>query len=152
MLPIPPLAYGKRGIAMQVKFGALPGVYKTGEKFSDVLAWNHYGTETIPPRPVLRIAAENILSSPEMKKHIQAYFKNVMEYTRRGRVQDLKDIETKMLTALGQQVAAEAKRIIEQNSGELQYNAPATVRKKGIDKPLYETGELEKHLSYEVTE
>lgn len=138
---------------MQVKFGALPGVHKeSGEKFSDILAWNHFGTETIPPRPVLRIAAENILSSPEMKKHVQAYFKNVIEYSKRGRLQDLKDIETKMLTALGQQVAAEAKRIIERNSGELQHNAPATVAHKGFDKPLYETGELQKKLSYEVSE
>jgi len=137
---------------MQVKLGALPGVYKTGEKFSDVLAWNHYGTETIPPRPVLRIAAENVLSSPEMKKHMKAYFKNVMEYSKRGRTQDVKDIETKMLTALGQQVAAEAKRIIERNSGELQHNAPGTVAKKGFDKPLFESGELIKKLSYEVTE
>ena len=137
---------------MQVKFGALPGVYKTGEKFSDVLAWNHYGTETIPPRPVLRIAAENILSSPAMKKHMKAYFKNVMAYSKRGRTQDVKDIEAKMLTALGQQVAAEAKRIIERNSGELQHNAPSTVLKKGFDKPLFESGELIKHLSYEVSE
>jgi len=137
---------------MQVKFGALPGVYKTGEKFSDVLAWNHFGTETIPPRPVLRVAAENILSSPEMKKHMKAYFKNVMEYAKRGRLGDLKDVETKMLTALGQQVAAEAKRIIENNDGSLQHNAPATFAKKGFNKPLYETGQLEKHLSYEVME
>ena len=138
---------------MIVKFGALPGVHKkTGEKFSDVLARNHYGTETIPPRPVLRIAAENILSSPEMKKHMKAYFKNVIEYTRRGRLNDLKDVETKMLTALGQQVAAEAKRIIDRNSGELQHNAPATVAKKGFDKPLFETGEMKKKISYEVTE
>jgi hypothetical protein len=137
---------------MQVKFGALPGAYKNGMTYAEILAIQHYGSETIPPRPVLRIAAENILSSPEMKKHMQAYFKNVMEYAKRGRTEDLKTIETKMLTALGQQVAAEAKRIIERNSGELQHNAPATVRKKGIDKPLYETGELEKHLSYEVVE
>ena len=137
---------------MFVKFGALPGVYKTGEKFSDVLAWNHHGTETIPPRPVLRIAAENIMSSPAMKKHMQAYFRNVMEYSKRGRAQDLKDVETKMLTALGQQVAAEAKRIIDRNSGELQHNAPATVAKKGFDRPLFETGEMKKHLSYEVSE
>ena len=138
---------------MQVKLGALPGVHKkTGAKFSDILAWNHYGTETIPPRPVLRIAAENILSSPEMKKHMKAYFKNVIEYTRRGRLNDLKDVETKMLTALGQQVAAEAKRIIERNSGELQHNAPSTIAKKGENHPLYETGELKKKISYEVTE
>jgi len=134
-----------------VKFGALPGVYKTGEKFSDVLTWNPFGTETIPPRPVLRIAAENVLSSSEMKKHVKAYFKNMIEYAKRGRLQDMMDAETKMLTALGQQVAAEAKRIIEAG-GELQHNAPATVLKKGFDRPLYETGQLAKHLSYEVTE
>lgn len=137
---------------MQVRFGALPGQYKDGPSFAEVLAWQHYGTETIPPRPVLRIAAENILSSPEMQKHLKAYFKNVMEYAKRGRTEDLKTIETKMMTALGQQIAAEAKRIIERNSGELQHNAPATVAHKGFDKPLYETGQLEKHLSYEVTE
>ena len=137
---------------MQVRFGALPGKYKDGMTYAEILAINHYGTETIPPRPVLRIAAENILSSPEMKKHMQAYFKNVMEYAKRGRTQDLKDIETKMLTALGQQVAAEAKRIIDRNGGELQHNAPSTVLKKGFDKPLFESGELKKKISYEVTE
>jgi len=138
---------------MQVRFGALPGVYKTGEKFSDVLAWNHYGTETIPPRPVLRIAAENILSSPEMKKHLDAFVHNMIEYAKRGRLKDMKDAETNMLQALGEQIAAEAKRIIENNDGTLQHNAPSTAaRKKVGDKPLYETGQLEKHLSYEVTE
>lgn len=137
---------------MQVRLGALPGAYKSGMTYAEILAIQHYGSETIPPRPVLRIAAENILSSPEMKKHMKAYFKNVMEYSRRGRTEDLKTIETKMLTALGQQVAAEAKRIIERNSGELQRNAPSTISKKGFDKPLYEEGQLEKHLSYEVTE
>ncbi|MCK9432555.1 MAG: hypothetical protein M0R00_06325 [Candidatus Omnitrophica bacterium] len=137
---------------MQVKFGALPGVYKTGEKFSDILAYNHFGTETIPPRPVLRIAAENILSSPAMKKHMKAYFKNVTEYSKRGRTQDAKDAETEMLTALGQQVAAEAKRIIK-DGGELQHNAPSTIAKKGSGKPpLFDKGELIKKLSYEVTE
>ena len=138
---------------MQVRFGALPGKYKDGPSFADVLAWNHYGTETIPPRPVLRIAAENILSLPKMKDRIDAYFRNVVEYTKRGRLKDLKDIEIKLLDDLGKQIAAEAKRIIERNSGELQHNAPATAaRKKVGNKPLYETGQLEKHLSYEVSE
>ena len=137
---------------MFVKLGALPGVYKNGMTYAEILAINHYGSETIPPRPVLRIAAENVLSSPEMKKHMKAYFKNVMEYSKRGRTQDLKDIEAKMLTALGQQVAAEAKRIIK-DGGELQHNAPSTVLKKGEGKPpLYDTGELLKKLSYEVSE
>jgi hypothetical protein len=136
---------------MFVKLGALPGTYENGEKISDVLSYNHYGTETIPPRPVLRIAAERLLSTSEMKKHLKAYMDNIAEYAKRGRKSDMKEAEIKMLTALGQQAKAEAKRVIE-NGGILQHNAPATVAKKGFNKPLYETGKLEKHLSYEVSD
>lgn len=136
---------------MQVKLGALPGVYKTGEKFSDVLAWNHYGTETIPPRPVLRIAAER-LSTKFVKERLEAYLKNVVEYTKRGRLADVKQAEKAFLQDLGRQTVAEAKRIIK-DGGELQHNAPATILKKGEGKPpLYDTGELLKKLSYEVSE
>lgn len=138
---------------MFVKFGALPGQYKNGMTYAEILAIQHYGSETIPPRPVLRIAAENILSSPKMKKHLKAYSKNMIEYAKRGRIKDMEDAEEKMLQALGKQIAAEAKRIIENNDGTLQHNAPSTAaRKKVGDKPLYETGQLEKHLSYEITE
>lgn len=136
---------------MQVKLGALPGVYKTGEKFSDVLAWNHYGTETIPPRPVLRIAAER-LSTKFVKERLEAYLKNVVEYTKRGRLADVKQAEKAFLQDLGRQTVAEAKRIIK-DGGELQHNAPSTIAKKGSGKPpLFDKGELIKKLSYEVTE
>lgn len=130
---------------MHVRLGALAGVYKTGEKFSDVLAWNHYGTDTIPPRPVLRIAAER-LSQKFVKERMKAYMTNVLRNPR-----DAKRLETVLLQDLGRQAVAEAKRIID-SGGELQHNAPATVRKKGFDKPLFESGELQKKLSYEVSE
>lgn len=136
---------------MQVRLGALPGEYENGEKFSDVLAINHYGSETIPPRPVMRMAAEKVLSTKEMKKHLKAFADNMVEYSKRGRKSDMKEAEIKMLTAIGQQAAAEAKRIIK-DGGELQHNAPSTVAKKGFNKPLYENGDLIKKLSYEVTE
>ena len=135
---------------MNVKLGALPGTYENGKKFSDVLAINHYGSETIPPRPVLRIAAER-LSQKFVKERLEEYLSNVVEYSKRGRVQDVKRAEVVFLQDLGRQAVAEAKRIIE-NGGELQHNAPATVAKKGFNKPLYETGELVKKLSYEVSE
>ena len=137
---------------MQVKLGALPGTYENGEKISDVLSYNHYGTETIPPRPVLRIAAERLSSTSEMKKHLKAYTDNIAEYAKRGRKSDMKEAEIKMLTALGQQAKAEAKRVIE-NGGILQHNAPSTIAKKGEGKPpLRDEGILEKHLSYEVSD
>ena len=135
---------------MFVKLGALPGTYENGMKYSDVLAINHYGAPLIPPRPVLRMAAER-LSQKFVKERLEEYLSNIVEYSKRGRVQDVKRAEVVFLQDLGRQAVAEAKRIIE-NGGELQRNAPATIAKKGFNKPLYETGELEKHLSYEVSE
>ena len=130
---------------MQVRIGALPGKYENGETVADVLAYNHYGTETIPPRPVLRIAAER-LSEKFVKERLKAFLINTVRNRK-----DAKRLEVVFLQDLGRQAVAEAKRIIE-SGGELQHNAPATVAKKGFDKPLYETGELEKKLSYEVVE
>lgn len=136
---------------MQVNLGVKLAKYKDGTKLADVMGWNHYGTETIPPRPVLRIAAEKVQNSKEfIEEHLTPYLINVISYTKAGRKQDLKEIETKLLTYLGQQSVSEAKKII--NAGmELQENAPKTIQKKGFDQPLYETGLMIKNLGFEVT-
>ena len=131
-------------MSKQVNFGATPGSYEGGEKFSDVLAWNHHGTETIPPRPVLRIAAERIV--PKNKDRIKAFLHNLITNPK-----DSDRLETVLLTTLGQQVVAEAKRMIDGVEG-LQPNAPATIKQKGFNRPLYVNGDLEKHIGYEVTE
>ena len=136
---------------MYVKLGALPGAYENGMKYSDVLAINHFGSETIPPRPVLRMAAER-LGEKFVKEHLEEYLSNIVEYSKRGRMADVKRAEVVFLQALGKQAAAEAKRIIEAG-GELQHNAPSTIAKKGEGKPpLKDTGQLLKHLSYEISE
>ena len=98
---------------MQVNIGALPGSYKTGEKYSQVLAWNHYGTKTIPPRPVLRIAAERIIEKDKSKGdkgRIRTYLDQLLKQP----PSQHKRLETVLLTSLGRQMAAEAKRIIEE--------------------------------------
>ena len=129
---------------MELKLGALEGHYPDGTKFSDVLAWNHYGTETIPPRPVLRVAAEQTI--PMNKQRIEAFINNLMANPR-----DAKRLETVLLQSLGAQTVANAKKIIE-GVRDLQHNAPKTVTKKGFDKPLYVNGDLERHLGYEISE
>lgn len=136
---------------MEVRLGVKPATYEDGTKLSDVMTWNNYGTETIPPRPVFQIAAEKIISSKEMKKHIKAYFDNYKTYIKVGRREDIDKAELVLLTAIGSQSIAEARRIINSRS-ELQGNAPSTVAKKGFDKPLYETGLMIKNLGFEVTE
>ena len=136
---------------MQVNLGVKLAKYKDGTKLADVMGWNHYGTETIPPRPVLRIAAEKVQNSKEfIEEHLTPYLINVISYTKAGRKQDLKEIETKLLTYLGQKSVSEAKKII--NAGmELQENELKTIQKKGFDQPLYETGLMIKNLGFEVT-
>ena len=132
---------------MQLLFGVKSAEYEDGTSLADVMTWNHYGTETIPPRPVLRIAAENVMSNnEEIKKALNAYFKNILENPN-GAAEG----EKEMLRKIGVQVIKEAKRIIEAGN-ELQENAPGTVKKKGFDKPLYETGLLIKNLGYDYEE
>lgn len=130
---------------MFVKLGALPGSYKDGITYAEVLAINHYGSPTIPPRPVLRMAAEK-LSAKFVKERLQAYMINVVRNPK-----DAKRLETVFLQDLGRQTITEAKKIID-SGGELQRNSPATIAKKGFNRPLYETGELQKKLSYEIAE
>lgn len=131
---------------MQLLFGVKPAKYEDGTSLADVMTWNHYGTETIPPRPVLRIAAENVMSRDDIKDALAVYFHNVVMNPG-----DATKIEKEMLRKIGVQVIKEAKRIIEAGN-ELQENAPSTVKKKGSNKPLYETGILLKNLGYDYEE
>jgi hypothetical protein len=136
---------------LEIHLGALPGNYESGESFSEVLSWNHYGSDTIPPRPVLRIAAEKTIeklsrSEGMVKSIVEAFMDNLLRNPG-----DAKKLEREFLRKIGSQSIAEAKRIID-NITDLQSNAPATVAKKHFNQPLYENGDLEKHLSYEIVE
>jgi hypothetical protein len=128
---------------MQLLFGVKAAKYEDGTSLADVMIWNHYGTETIPPRPVLRIAAENVMEREDIKDALGVYFHNVVMNPK-----DAVKIEKEMLRKIGVQVIKEAKRIIE-SGNELQENAPGTIRHKGFNKPLYETGLLIKNLGYD---
>lgn len=131
---------------MNLLFGVKPAKYPDGTSLADVMTFNHYGTETIPPRPVLRIAAENVMERGDIKDALAVYFRNVLVNPR-----DAEKLEKEMLRKIGVQVIKEAKRIIESES-ELLENAPATIKAKGFNKPLYETGLLLKNLGYDYGE
>lgn len=128
---------------MQILLGVKPAKYEDGTSLADVMTYNHYGTQFIPPRPVLRIAAENVMNKEEIKEALAVYFHNVLVNPK-----DADKLEKEMLRKIGIQVIKEAKRIIEAGN-ELQENAPSTVKHKGFNKPLYETGLLLKNLGYD---
>jgi hypothetical protein len=129
---------------MELHLGNKAATYDKGIRLSDIMAWCHFGTETMPPIPVLRISAENIKA--ENKDRIKAYFQNILFAKTDS---DRERLDTVLLTSLGQQMAAEARRIIDAGE-QLQHNAPATVRAKGFDQPLYVDGTMAKNISYEV--
>ncbi len=129
---------------MQLHLGIKEFTKPNGVNSGDLLRWMHYGTELIPPRPVLRNAAETVI--PKNKVRFKAYFTNLLRNPK-----DAKKLETVLLQTLGAQCVAEAKAEIDASEG-LQHNAPSTVAKKGFDKPLFETGEFQKNLAYEVVE
>lgn len=131
---------------MQLLFGVKPAKYEDGTSLADVAIWNFYGTETILPRNVLRIAAENVMGRGEIGDALAVYFHNLLVNPK-----DADKLEKEMLRKIGVQVIKEAKRIIEAG-GELQHNAPSTVKRKGFNKPLYEKGLLKNNLGYDYEE
>ena len=110
------------------------GVYEDGTDVVDVAMFNEYGTSKIPARPFLR----------------QSFERHKTEY-----VLECEKIYTYMIK--GNKISGEIRKfgqkvkqdiVDEIERGEFVPNAPSTVRKKGFNKPLYETGLMEKSISY----
>lgn len=129
---------------MELRLGVRNVARPDGVAMGDLLFWLHFGTETSPPRPVLRIAAEKVI--PNNKERFKAFFTNCV---RNPNVKDAERAEVVLLQSIGAQCISEAKKMIDSSEG-LQHNAPATVAKKGFDKPLFEKGIFQKNLAYEI--
>ena len=108
---------------------------------------NEYGTETIPPRPAFRIGLER--SVTKNKKLIDAALKNITNHLLTGRKDSIQRQLTQALTQIGKSAKKETKDIIKQ--GSMSPNAPLTIKKKGFDHPLWETGLLHDSVEYLVS-
>jgi len=122
--------------------------YPDGVSLHDVAIWNEFGTKTAPPRPAFRMGMERGIG--KSKKIITAQLANIARGALRGKAgkADNNKRMKVLLTALGKSAVKETKDIIQR--GETAHNAPATVKKKGFDHPLFETGLLKKNVSYLV--
>lgn len=122
-------------------------VYKDGTPLADVAKWNEYGTELIPPRPSFRMGAEK--SIKKNTKNITAYLQTMAQVALSSKKVNKKQIDkllVDLLDTIGEDAVKQTKKIIQ--SGETVNNAPATVKKKGFDHPLYETGFLLKNVEF----
>ena len=107
-----------------------------GESVAQVAFWNEYGTASIPPRPFFRNTIAQ--HKDEWPKQAAA----LME-ANGGDVRQT-------LELMGEGVKGQIVETIQDFSEPP--NAAATVKKKGFDKPLIDTGTLWRSIDYEVTD
>ena len=121
------------------------GVLRTAGKSADrktnlvdIAVWNEYGTRRIPSRPFLRTAAD---------KNQKDWAKLAQQVG--GRVIDGTMSAEQGLELIGNKMVGDIQQVIG-NRSLLAPNAPATVRRKGSDAPLIDTGQLRQAISFEV--
>ncbi len=133
---------------IKLEFGVTNNKYpEKNISVGQVAIINEYGTETIPPRPAFRIGLER--SVAKNKKLIDAALKNITNHLLTGRKDSIERQLTQALTQIGRSAKKETKDIIKQ--GSMTPNAPLTIRKKGFDHPLWETGLLHDSVEYLVS-
>jgi hypothetical protein len=121
--------------------GILPaqveGLHGEGpETIGDVAGWMEFGTPTVPERSFIRSFWDE--SDEYVREQLYLQLKN------RPRI----FINWKsVLSGVGTWVVTEMRKRMQDIPPEL---AESTVRKKGHDRPLYDTGELEEAISFEV--
>ena len=133
---------------IKLEFGVTNNKYpEKNISVGQVAIINEYGTETIPPRPAFRIGLER--SVTKNKKLIDAALKNITNHLLTCRKDSIERQLTQALTQIGKSAKKETKDIIKQ--GSMSPNAPLTIKKKGFDHPLWETGLLHDSVEYLVS-
>ncbi len=127
----------KRLNKKSVKAGVFSDAGKedNGTPIVDVAIYNEYGTRFIPSRPFVRIATE---------KNKKMWLDGAEQV-----VDNVIDGQKANFSNLGKQMVENIREVIG-DKGLLVPNAPSTIRRKGHDLPLIETGKLKKSIRFEV--
>lgn len=113
-------------------------VSEDGVDLADIALWNELGTASAPSRPFLRKSVdeneEKIISFGQLQ---------AKRLTQGATAQEV-------LTALGvMQKGLVQEKIVD---GDFEPNAPSTIKKKGSDKPLIDTGDMRRSVNFAITE
>jgi hypothetical protein len=112
-------------------------IKKKGPTVAEVAAWNEFGTEHAPPRPFLRQSIDNNRANINAMGNAQLVKICRGEQTAQG-----------ALSALGAMQVGLVQKTI--RDGDFEPNAPATIKRKGSDKPLIDTGRMRQSVHYVV--
>lgn len=117
----------------KLKVGFINGAtYPDGESVANVAFENEYGTNKIPPRPFMRSTVSQ--NKEKWVKNIKALVQN-------------KDTETALLQT-GEMIKGDFVYSI--LNWDEPPNSAMTIKKKGFNKPLVDTGLMSRSISYEL--
>lgn len=108
--------------------------YKSGASILQVAIWNNFGTENIPRRAFMELAAANM--QPKYRKLLRDAVKRINA----GEIK----IET-ILKASGAMGEAEVRKAID--DGGWNPNSPETTARKGSEVPLIDSGDMRKYVT-----
>lgn len=126
---------------LQVRVGFQQGDAQEddGTDICDVAMWNELGTSNAPSRPFMRDSVDDNIDK------INAFLKVQLKKLVTGGT----DAES-VLKAIGVfQKGLVQKQIID---GDFEPNAPSTIKRKGSDKPLVDTGRMRQSVNFVVKE
>ena len=125
---------------MEVRIGYQAGETKyedTGADLVEIAAFNELGSSTTPPRPFMRQSFEN--HEPELHAICEAANKSI---TNGGTAE-----------AALQKIGVACKGLVQEEikNGEFEPNAPSTIKRKGSDRPLIDSGLMRQSVNFVIT-
>lgn len=123
------------GLEVQVGFQG-DEAYEDGTSVSEIAAYNEFGTSNIPARPFMKQSFEN------HESELQAACDQVNKAIAQGRSAE------QSLETLGVIV----KGIVQQEivEGGFAANSPATIKKKGSERPLIDTSHMRQSVNFVI--
>lgn len=123
---------------MEVRIGFQAGEAEhDGVDICDIAAFNELGTVHIPSRPFLRNSVDNNMD--KISDNMEAWCNKVLH----GEMQ-----AHELMTNMGMLM----KGLIQEEivKGNFEPNKPATIQKKGSDKPLIDSGIMRESVNYQI--
>ena len=109
----------------------------TGADLCEIAVYNELGTETIPSRPFMRDSVD------KHADQINAFIKRQKSLFAEGKI-----TAEQMLQAIGVfQKGLVQNEIVD---GEFTPNAPSTIKRKGSDRPLIDTGKMRQSVNFVI--
>lgn len=125
------------GLQVRIGFQRGEATDENGTDMCDIAAWNELGTVNSPSRPFLRKSVD------ENESEINAFLKSSKKKLLCGvsAEQVLKEIGIFQKDLIQEKIT----------EGSFEPNAESTIRRKGSDKPLIDTGKMRQSVNFVIT-